>query len=685
MRLIILIALVLCLGPAAARAQITPPASNPFNVANYGASGSGASTVCSTKAGSTAMTLGVGHDFKAGYGIRCLGAGPISMAAPVANLAAVQNGTTGSTSIEYALATTDDHGGLSAAQMVTVSNANATQDYRNNVQISGTPSSTTAAIVVWKNVADAGWNYIGAWEPVWTATIVAGGSGYTPGWWSFRTEGGGCGTPLVGQLLINSNGELEQVKVASWWSRCTSPPTLIMPAKAGVGSGAAATFGAGIRIFDTGIQGRLIKPDWVQPSPPGAATHQWFVAKIDSLTRNAAHLDSAAASTTNNVAAYHDDTTALQAAIDAAGSAGREVYFSRGDYLISSSLHVTRNFVGLIGEGNGRSVNLLSYGNFDDIVWKGAGQLVGNAEQNILHVSYHKVGGWGDYVSNVSHFTMFNVGYDHAPGGLYIDRNNDVRLDHLRGYTLWGPGYSDYLFVGGGGASGIGCCIQMNDVYANDAAQWDTNQGGDTRRGMAFDGQATILGQMNAVSNVEGYGLWFGDSATGVGTQFVQMQNGGSEFSVLASLYLRDCTFCYFTDYNLHGAGNGASNLWVGVNSKHVGMKGGFLTGASAAGAELYGVGGMITGVSIAGNSAANRQGTFGERCGVDIGGYNNSISGNTIGDPDTASWQACPVAIGRSAEYTSVVGNSFGGNVSPSVQNYSSSPTNVVWGNAPP
>jgi hypothetical protein len=593
-----------------------------------------------------------------------------------------QNGTVGSTSIQYALAAADSKGGIPAVQMVTLSNGNAAQNYVNSVQITGTPFSATRPVVVWKNVADAGWKYIGAWEPIWNATVIAGGRGYKPGWWNFRTTGGGCSTPVTGQLLISPEGSLQTVNAHPWWSRCTSTPTLLMPPKAGAGTGAAATFAPGIRIVDTGVSLGLVKPDWIPALPPEARTNQWLVSKIIGLSGNVATLATAAATTVSNATAYHDDTAALQDAIDAAGSAGREVFFPSGTYLITSSLVVNKNFVSLVGEGNGRSVNLISYGNFDDIIWRGADQLVGNGQRNILHINRHKTGGWGDYVSNVTHLSFFNVGYDHAPGGLFVDRNNDVRLDHLRGYNLWGPGYSDYLFVGEGGASGIGCCIYMNDLYANDNGHWPDNVGGDTRRGIALDGQATISGAANAVSNVEGYGYWVGDNS-GNGTQFIQMSFGGSEFSVLNGIYLSECINCFFTDYAVHGAGNGTSNLWVGPNTNKVQYRGGFLTGASGPGAELYGVNGILTGVSIAGNSAANRQGSYGTRCGVDVGGWNTTISGNTIGDPQTAAWQACPVAIRAGALFTSVVGNSFGGNVSTAVQNDSTSTSNAVGLNA--
>jgi hypothetical protein len=80
-----------------------------------------------------------------------------------------------------------------------------------------------------------------------------------------------------------------------------------------------------------------------------------LVAKITAINGLAITLDTAASTTASNKAVQHDDTAAIQAAINSFGTLGGPVYLPPGTYEITSAL-VMKATGGLIGAGNGGSV-----------------------------------------------------------------------------------------------------------------------------------------------------------------------------------------------------------------------------------------------------------------------------------------------------------------------------------------
>jgi len=124
-------------------------------VRDYNASGSAQSTTGSISAGSNVLTLASAIDFKNGQGISIANAGPMpTISAPTAATATAE-GTTGSTTIGYAVAALDGKGGVTASFAFSVTNANATLSSTNYVALSVT-AVTNAAGYAWYRTSTNG-------------------------------------------------------------------------------------------------------------------------------------------------------------------------------------------------------------------------------------------------------------------------------------------------------------------------------------------------------------------------------------------------------------------------------------------------------------------------------------------------------------------------------------------------
>lgn len=147
--------------------------------------------------------------------------------------------------------------------------------------------------------------------------------------------------------------------------------------------------------------------------------------------------------------AVTDDTAAIQAAIDAAGALassnyGVNVYFPGGQYLITDTLTVDQSYVGLLGEGKGRS-QIVRNAAFGDSVIFDNGEIIYN--NSVAGLSfYHDISfGHGMTGAHINanatlHFTIddchiINGAYGIIlAGGVYVLINNC----HLQGQYVSG-------------------------------------------------------------------------------------------------------------------------------------------------------------------------------------------------------------------------------------------------------
>lgn len=117
---------------------------------DYGASGSDQSTTGSISAGSAVLTLVSAIDFKVGQGISIANAGAApTITAPTAATATAE-GTTGSTTIAYAVAALDGKGGVTASFAFSVTDVNATLSATDYVALSVTAVSGAAGYAWWR-------------------------------------------------------------------------------------------------------------------------------------------------------------------------------------------------------------------------------------------------------------------------------------------------------------------------------------------------------------------------------------------------------------------------------------------------------------------------------------------------------------------------------------------------------
>jgi hypothetical protein len=144
-------------------------------VSQFGASGSGASTLGTANSGSTLLTLTAPIDFANGQGIYVCGAGANQTASPVSTgIAAVQHGTTGGTSYTYKLISDDGKGGLAVPASVTVANGNATLSATNYVAVTWNIPAGSVSTHVFVQQGAGAWRYVGN-----TANNYYNDQGYT--------------------------------------------------------------------------------------------------------------------------------------------------------------------------------------------------------------------------------------------------------------------------------------------------------------------------------------------------------------------------------------------------------------------------------------------------------------------------------------------------------------------------
>ena len=287
-----------------------------WDVTAWGASGSSTTTTGTIAASSSSLTLASAQDFANGEGVMIPGAGPASSLAAPAGVAAVVQGTTGSTSHTYKVVAVDSLRGASAATSFTVTNAPATLTATDFIQGAITPVTGAAFYAIYKD--GAAWGTFSAeLSPPYNITSITrtGGSSVTASVNQFCTA---CNYAIVGSQITvsgttNFNGTFTVTAVAP------SPSFTLTWTSSGTNTTeTAGAIAQPIKWVDRGVGAVAYWPLNVPTAPPSSATPQWLLATIasgggtTSLTLGASATTAASGATI-----YHDDTAAINAAASA--------------------------------------------------------------------------------------------------------------------------------------------------------------------------------------------------------------------------------------------------------------------------------------------------------------------------------------------------------------------------------
>jgi hypothetical protein len=308
-----------------------------WDVTAWGASGSNATATGSSISLSTptTITLGSAQDFANGEGVMVPGAGPASSLSTPTGVAAVAQGTAGTTSHTYKVIACDTARGCSAAASVTLTNANATLSPTNYVQGAITPVTNAAFYAIYKD--GAAWDTFSAeLSPSYAIASISRASNVVtavvnqncpecnlaiPG--SSVTVSGVTDTSYDGTFTVTSATYITPTVYDLVWSQ--------------TGSNTSSSGGAvaqPVPFYDRGAGAVSTWPLNVPIVAPSAATDQWYLGQITagggttSLTVTPAATTAVSGATT-----YHDDTAAINAANAAcatqrtgANAAGGTVY-----------------------------------------------------------------------------------------------------------------------------------------------------------------------------------------------------------------------------------------------------------------------------------------------------------------------------------------------------------------------
>jgi hypothetical protein len=641
--------------------------SYPIPAVFYGDSGSNVSDNCAVTAGSNIVTISNrvatdSGDWQVGQGFMCREGGPAFNAAlNPSNLQAVQNGTTGSDTLNYTVAVTDANGAVSTPVSTTITNANAATNITNPVILTMTSPSRTLPGSIWKQRNGGTWQYLGTQIPIYTITLNNGGSGYTPGVYMWMASGGDCVYEPFGYITVDTTGAVTKVDVKPYWHGCaTQDPSFVMPPAAGSGSGIVVTLSLTWQFMDGGESeqlggNRITLPNWLPSTPPSGPLSGFYNTTITALSGNRITGNTYAQTTQSNQVLQHEETAAIMACLTTAALSGQPnptCKLACGNHNVLGDLSLLTNFVAIEGASQTRNcVNVNKYGLGDIVSFSGAN----NRIADIRFTGYNQTDGWGVNGQHVNGTDLTNLFFDHTAGGYTLSFTNDIRTRHLRGQSLWGPGYSDWDKEAGGTLQS-GCCFDENDVYSNDNGSWQDGKYNTTRRGHVVNGIATVIGANDADSNVEGYGVWIDDTGVTVATnqfranvgktQFFQQSFDSCEFSGLNCWHIDHAWRVYLTNSISH-AGYATDGVDIGRSALTVSWIGGTWSGAGQSCGNIKGGDVSIIGVSIiacGGNDGSPGVGTY---PGVKLGGSAQAVQliGNHFGDL-LNNWFSYPVEL---------------------------------------
>jgi hypothetical protein len=633
-----------------------------INAESYGYSNSTQVSTCFATVGQNTITLAVGNDFAVGEGLKCLGAGPSYTLMPPPSYGISQGGTVGTTSITYAISLDDGNGGLSEAQDVNITNGNAVQSLLNPVTISTTPTVRGLPLHVWKNINNAGWNYIGSALPTYSVTISTAGSGFTPGTYWWQATGGTCTYEPFGKVTVNSVGAVSAITVFSRWSGCTIDPVFKMPKAAGSGTGAAVALTYKWSFVDFGLttasNGAIQRPAYVPATPTLNNQADWLVAQITAISGVTATINTTVGSTVEQNRLDHDETNALTLALNAASvstlpNTAVTIPCGPGGN-ISGTLNINFANVSLTQANASSWCGQIFKWGVGDVVDIATG-LHGNAITNLKINGANQASGWAILALDDTHLSLKNLAFTNTWGGFSARNPVDLVADTIFGVGLWGYGSSDFDLENTSTTSNNGPVDIRNLTSTDNAISNTVPQGGTSRAGFVINGLNNVVGSNNSANGVEGYGWHILN--TGVANNFTSQFDGaplaplttqvaaGSSATLQAGFQIEDCWRCTFSD-SVNSGGQSSAGVFIGSDVSDFQWNGGSVINAGTACFDVGGQQSRIIGASIKWCSNSGVGGTTGASPGVTIEptAQNVLISNNTIGDTTHPTWLATPV-----------------------------------------
>lgn len=456
-----------------------------------------------------------------------------------------------------------------------------------------------------------------------------------------------------------------------------------------IGSGQAATYN------DTGFANPN-RPWWIPASAPTAAQNDWLVATISSGGGTTSlTLSTHATNPVSGVTIYHDDTAAINVALNQ--SAGARVEMPCGTYGVSSSINWTQNYVGLFGDRFCTTINASGVADDFRLIGTSSAYVYGGIISGLILSDYGKAAGYAVNAQYVERLDLENLIVNQAYSGIYLYDFNDVRERNVVMPKIWSQ--QGVCMQWQSGPSAASNAFDGTYFYCNSYG----GSGGDEGTGQyAFkiDGNVdTIVARNFGASNISGEGLVV-SNAIGASSPpaFVQFTDLGVEYMVGKGVDLEAGLKLSFTQGFIHSAGYNnfvscasSADLYVAATASasagplYWNWNGGSISGAAGDGIYADGEQGVIDAASVIWNSNPNGGGTIGACPGIEFGGSSRyvSLGVSSIGDVAHPTWQSEPILLDSSASDLAIGFNTFAGNVSNTVVDNSGQISNQIGFNA--
>jgi hypothetical protein len=363
-----------------------------------------------------------------------------------------------------------------------------------------------------------------------------------------------------------------------------------------------------------------------------------------------------------------DDTTAIQAAIDATIVAGGGVvFFPLGVYKTTAGLRCPSGNVVFRGTGQGSIIK--PAGKFDTITFAAAGNvhIYGNMIIDILFDETGKTGGTTIVGQYVAQFHAVRVYGGSGWNAWHFHNFNNVTLDHCRFESYRGTYYGKA--TGGGAGPGRG----RSDVLR----LFGLVLGGNRKAGMIgidIDG---------FVHTVNGWGVHL----VNIGAQGLLARNtfGAENEPTFFTFDDLECDYpdseCvrldagqrfFFSNAQLNGTRGGASNIYISPNVKGVSFTGGFSSGAQRAGIAIDGRDVTLSAMHFYFNSNPEFGGAKNAYPGILLGMASKdvTVTGCRSGQEATKDYQSSGCQVDTTADGFVIVGNDFRYNVRQGINN---------------
>jgi hypothetical protein len=413
------------------------------------------------------------------------------------------------------------------------------------------------------------------------------------------------------------------------------------------------------------------------------------------------------------------DEIAIQRTVDAVAAAdGGTVYFPPGRYRINASIKVSTSgttLAGVSGVGSGNGSSIDPHGAIDAIVFNpnpsvncgspdssGTALYDGRIQSLLIEggLSLSQTSGNGICATHVGRFVISNV-FVGSYSGIHIHDFNTVSVERTRvdnpiaGYGMW---------ITGGGAGELSTLgsdvIDFKDVVVQGRSPMCQTQGppcNSSTHGLIIDGRvATVSAHKIYLNNTDGAGLWvrngIGAFGNPVFATFYGLESGFPYFEAVrieAGLFLGANKYSsrfYFTDAQMHGSAT-RSNVYIDANVDTVSFKGGFSSGACAAGFDIDGHAVSVEAVDVISNSSGCGGIGRGTISAVRLLQDSRMVTvlGNKIGGLQDPGLQPYPIEVESGAAQFAIIGNVLFNNANNSVHNLTggTSVSKVIANNA--